>query len=105
MTLAENKALVRRFVDQVFVEGRREAVDELLADDFVSHTWRFTGDGMPPRMRVVGGCHGTSPGPGDASPQRHRLRAPTPRKSKPRVAYAVSRFVSIRASTGTFAST
>jgi hypothetical protein len=27
------------------VRGRTEAVDELLADDFVSHTWRSTGDG------------------------------------------------------------
>ena len=45
MTLDSNKALVRRFVEEVFEQGRREAVDELLSDDFVSHTWRSTGDG------------------------------------------------------------
>jgi steroid delta-isomerase-like uncharacterized protein len=45
MTIEENKALVRRFVDEIFVQGRPEAVDELLADDFVPHTWPFTGDG------------------------------------------------------------
>jgi len=36
---------VRRFVDEIFVQGRPEAVDELLADDFVPHTWPFSGDG------------------------------------------------------------
>src|SRR3954462_9220499 len=43
MTNDENKALVRRFIDEIFVEGRRETVDELLADDFVGHTWPSTG--------------------------------------------------------------
>ena len=45
MTLESNKALVRRFVEEIFENGRREAVDELLSDDFVSHTWHSTGDG------------------------------------------------------------
>lgn len=34
-----NKALVRRFVAEVFEGLRTEAVDELVADDFTSHTW------------------------------------------------------------------
>jgi steroid delta-isomerase-like uncharacterized protein len=38
-----NKAIVRRFVDEIFVAGRKDAVDELLADDFVGHTWPSTG--------------------------------------------------------------
>jgi steroid delta-isomerase-like uncharacterized protein len=29
--------LIRRLTDEVFLDGRVEAVDELLADDFVSH--------------------------------------------------------------------
>jgi steroid delta-isomerase-like uncharacterized protein len=29
--------LVQRFVDDVFVRGRREAVDELVTPDFISH--------------------------------------------------------------------
>jgi steroid delta-isomerase-like uncharacterized protein len=45
MTIEDNKALVRRFVDEIFVQGRPDAVDELLADDFVPHTWPFSGDG------------------------------------------------------------
>jgi steroid delta-isomerase-like uncharacterized protein len=43
MSIAENKAVVRRFIDEIFVRGRTESVDELLADDFVGHTWPSTG--------------------------------------------------------------
>ena len=43
MTIDDNKAVVSRFVDEIFVHGRTEAVDELLADDFVGHTWPSTG--------------------------------------------------------------
>jgi steroid delta-isomerase-like uncharacterized protein len=45
MTTEQNKALVRRFVDEIFVQGSVDAVDELLADGFVGHTWPGTGDG------------------------------------------------------------
>jgi steroid delta-isomerase-like uncharacterized protein len=38
------KAVVRRFVEEIFVAGRIEAVDELVAADFVAHTWPSTGD-------------------------------------------------------------
>jgi steroid delta-isomerase-like uncharacterized protein len=37
--IEDNKAVVRRFIDEIFVEGRPESVDELLTDDFVAHTW------------------------------------------------------------------
>ncbi len=53
MTLEDNKALVRRFIDEIFVEGRLDAVDELLADDFVGHTWRSTGDGKGDLKRAI----------------------------------------------------
>ena len=43
MTTDDNKAIVRRFIDEVFIGGRHETVDELLADDFVAHTWPSTG--------------------------------------------------------------
>src|SRR6185503_17489995 len=39
MTIADNKALVRRFITEIFEQGRSEAVDELCADDFIGHTW------------------------------------------------------------------
>ena len=42
-TLDDNKAIVRRFIDEIFVGGRTETVDELLADDFTAHTWPSTG--------------------------------------------------------------
>jgi steroid delta-isomerase-like uncharacterized protein len=44
VSLDDNKALVRRFIDEIFVQGRPESVDELLTDDFVGHTWPSTGD-------------------------------------------------------------
>ena len=40
-----NKALVRRFVEEVFEERRANAVNELVADSFTSHTWHFEEDG------------------------------------------------------------
>ena len=38
MTTEDNKALVRRFIREIFQEGRVEALDELVAPDFVRHT-------------------------------------------------------------------
>ena len=38
-TLDTNKAIVRRFVAEVLVGGSVAAVDALVADDFVPHTW------------------------------------------------------------------
>jgi steroid delta-isomerase-like uncharacterized protein len=42
-TIDDNKAIVRRFIEEIFVQGRPGTVDELLADDFVAHTWPSTG--------------------------------------------------------------
>ena len=43
MSTDTNKAIVRRFIEEIFVGGRKETVDELLADDFIAHTWPSTG--------------------------------------------------------------
>ncbi len=43
--MESNKALVRRFIDEIFVKGDPGAVDRLVAADFVPHTWPYTGDG------------------------------------------------------------
>lgn len=43
MSTDENEAIARRFIDETFLEGRAEAVDELLTDDFTPHTWTSTG--------------------------------------------------------------
>ena len=45
MSTDENKRLVKRFVDEVFGQGRLDSIDELVAPDFVSHTFGFTDDG------------------------------------------------------------
>ena len=37
MSVSENKALVRRFIAEVFEQGRTASVDELTTPDFVSH--------------------------------------------------------------------
>jgi steroid delta-isomerase-like uncharacterized protein len=37
MTTETNKAVVRRFIREIFEEGRVEALDELVAPDFVRH--------------------------------------------------------------------
>jgi steroid delta-isomerase-like uncharacterized protein len=34
----QNKALVRRYLDQVYNNGRSDVIDELLADDYVDHS-------------------------------------------------------------------
>lgn len=53
MTIEQNKAVVRRFIDEIFVRGNIEAVDDLLTDDFVPHTWPSTGDGKADLKRTI----------------------------------------------------
>jgi steroid delta-isomerase-like uncharacterized protein len=38
-TLERNKAIVRRFIDEIFLGGNFDSVDELLTEDFTPHTW------------------------------------------------------------------
>jgi steroid delta-isomerase-like uncharacterized protein len=45
MTTEEMKAIVRRFIDDIFLGKRLDAVDELVTDDFTPHTWGSTGSG------------------------------------------------------------
>jgi steroid delta-isomerase-like uncharacterized protein len=44
MATDDNKALVRQFIERVFERGEIAAVDELVADDFVPHTYPGTTD-------------------------------------------------------------
>jgi steroid delta-isomerase-like uncharacterized protein len=39
MSTDENKAVVRRFIDETFVKGNPESVDDLVSASFVPHTW------------------------------------------------------------------
>jgi steroid delta-isomerase-like uncharacterized protein len=53
MGIETNKAIVRRFVDEVFVAGRLDAVDELVTPDFVPHSWPGTGPGPVELKRAM----------------------------------------------------
>ena len=39
MSVEENKATVRRFIEEAFVKGNPAAVDDLVSESFVPHTW------------------------------------------------------------------
>jgi steroid delta-isomerase-like uncharacterized protein len=64
MSLEDNKALARRFIQEIFLEGRPESVDELLADDFTPHTWGSTGGG---KQELVAATKRVSAGLADVS--------------------------------------
>jgi steroid delta-isomerase-like uncharacterized protein len=53
MTTKQNKTLVRRFIEEIFVAGRVEAVDELVSEDFVAHTWGSAGAGSDDLKRAI----------------------------------------------------
>ena len=54
MGIEEHKAVVRRFVGEVFVQGNGQAIDELVAEDFVGHTWgNADREGLKAAMRRV----------------------------------------------------
>lgn len=65
MTIEENKALVRRFIAEVFEQGRLDAVDEFVADDFVGHTW--PGDGKIGLKQAMSASQRDSPMPSSRS--------------------------------------
>ena len=50
--LEQNKAVVRRFIDEIFTAGSAAAVDELIAPDAVFHTYPF-GDDPRAGMRAA----------------------------------------------------
>jgi len=54
-----NKDVVRRFVERVLADGSTDAVDELVGDDFVSHTWGITADGRAKLRATTERVHST----------------------------------------------
>jgi steroid delta-isomerase-like uncharacterized protein len=48
--MADNKALVRRLIDEAQSNGNLDVIDELLADDFVDHT---PFPGLPPTREGI----------------------------------------------------
>jgi len=52
MSLEANKDVARRFIDEVF-GGDKQAVDELVADDFVPHSWGPMPPGREPLKQAI----------------------------------------------------
>jgi steroid delta-isomerase-like uncharacterized protein len=50
--LSAMKAIARRFVEEIFEAGNGEAIDELVSDEFVSHTFGITENG-PDQLRAA----------------------------------------------------
>jgi steroid delta-isomerase-like uncharacterized protein len=53
MSLDDNKAIAKRFIDEVFVAGRTDTIDELVAPDFTPRTWPGTGPGIEELKKAV----------------------------------------------------
>src|SRR3954468_15004608 len=51
--LETNKAIARRFIDEVFVHGDLAAVDELAAEDFTPHTFGPLPPGREPLKQAM----------------------------------------------------
>lgn len=52
-TQEDNKALVRRFIDQAFVRGRPDALDEIVSEDFTPRTWPSVEPGVESLKQTV----------------------------------------------------
>jgi steroid delta-isomerase-like uncharacterized protein len=53
MSIEDNKRVVRQFIDEVFVQGKTEAVDRLAAPDFFPHSWPSVEPGVDNLKRAV----------------------------------------------------
>ena len=55
MTTNDHKPLVRRFIREIFEQGRVESIEELCAEDFIGHTWgEMDRDGLRKATARVG---------------------------------------------------
>jgi predicted ester cyclase len=64
MSIEDNKAVVRRFYNEVMGEGRTEVLDEIMVEDFVDHGEALFGSprGRDTLRQSVAGVHGILPG-------------------------------------------
>ena len=53
MSLEENKAVVRRYFEEVRSQGRLEVVDEIFAADAIRHTINGPQSAVPERQKLV----------------------------------------------------
>ena len=57
MGTQENKVLVRRFIDEVFIKGNPDAVDKLVTTDFTPHSWGKMPSGIEPLKQAIRRVH------------------------------------------------
>jgi steroid delta-isomerase-like uncharacterized protein len=57
MSTEQNKVVVRRFIDEVFVKGHPEAVDKLVTSDFTAHSWGKMPSGVEPLKQAIRRVH------------------------------------------------
>ena len=64
MSAAENKALVRRFYEEVWASGNLDVCDEVFADDYVRHDLRATDAAPGPegQKQIAGAFRAAFPG-------------------------------------------
>lgn len=53
----ENKVLVRRFIDEVFVKGNPDAAEKLVTNDFTPHSWGKMPSGVEPLKQAIRHVH------------------------------------------------
>jgi steroid delta-isomerase-like uncharacterized protein len=53
MSTEDNKAIVRRFIDEAFVKGRPDALDEIVSEDFTPRTWPSVEPGIESLKQAV----------------------------------------------------
>ena len=53
MSAEESKAVVRRFIDEVFVKRRVDALDQVVAAGFVPHSWPGVNPGLESLKQVM----------------------------------------------------
>ena len=57
MTTVDGGALVRRFIQEVFEQGRTDRLGELVAEDFVSHGFHIAEDGRRTMEQAAARVH------------------------------------------------
>lgn len=64
MSIEDNKAVIRRFYDEVMGEGRVDVLDEIMVEDFIDHGEALFGSprGRDTLRQSVGGVHAILPG-------------------------------------------
>ena len=55
MTIDNNKAIARRFIEEIFVRRDHSAVDELVAVDFTPHDWGGVAKGRQAMRGAISG--------------------------------------------------